>query len=119
MLTGTELFIGAKYEPRFGHIVLCGLGGIYVEALGDISYSLAPVSATEADRMIKSLKGYKILKGMRGKEGVNTEIFTDIIVRLSYLLMIVPCIMELDLNPLIGNNNSVTVADSRIRLGKC
>ena len=66
MIKGTELFIGAKYEPRFGHVVLCGLGGIFVEVLKDVSSGLAPLSYAEAESMIKSLRGYKILKGTRG-----------------------------------------------------
>ncbi len=56
MLTGTELFIGAKYEPKFGHVILCGLGGIFVEVLGDISSGLAPLTFSEAISMIRSLK---------------------------------------------------------------
>ncbi|HPT22348.1 MAG TPA: acetate--CoA ligase family protein, partial [Bacteroidales bacterium] len=63
MISGTELFIGAKYEPRFGHIILCGLGGIFVEALGDVSSGLAPLTLNEAESMIKSLRCYKIIRG--------------------------------------------------------
>ena len=71
MLKGTELFIGAKYEERFGHVVLCGLGGIFVEVLKDVSSGLAPLSYDEAYSMIHSLRGYKILKGTRGQQGIN------------------------------------------------
>ena len=71
MLKGTELFIGAKYEERFGHVVLCGLGGIFVEVLKDVSSGLAPLSYDEAYSMIRSLRGYKILKGTRGQAGIN------------------------------------------------
>ena len=67
MLKGTELFIGAKYEERFGHVVLCGLGGIFVEVLKDVSSGLAPLSYDEAYSMIHSLRGYKIIKGTRGQ----------------------------------------------------
>ena len=70
MLKGTELFIGAKYEERFGHVVLCGLGGIFVEVLKDVSSGLAPLSYAEAYSMIHSLKGYKIIKGTRGQKGI-------------------------------------------------
>ena len=66
MISGMELFIGAKYEDRFGHIVLCGLGGIFVEALKDVSSGLAPLTMPEAESMIRSLRGYKILQGTRG-----------------------------------------------------
>lgn len=86
MLKGTELFIGAKYEPRFGHVVLCGLGGIFVEVLKDVSSGLAPLSEGECRSMIHSLRGYKIIQGTRGQKGVNEEAFIKIIQRLSILL---------------------------------
>ena len=73
MLKGRELFIGAKYEPRFGHIVLCGLGGIFVEVLKDVSSGLAPLSYDEAYSMIRSLRAYKIIKGTRGPRCLPTR----------------------------------------------
>jgi acetyltransferase len=118
MLTGTELFIGAKYEPRFGHIILCGLGGIFVEVLGDVSSGLAPLTFSEADSMIKSLRAYKIIRGTRGKPGINESKFAEIIVRLSSLLRFATEIKELDLNPLIGSQKDITVVDARIRIEK-
>ncbi len=118
MLSGTELFIGAKYEPRFGHIILCGLGGIFVEVLGDVSSGLAPLTLNEARSMIRSLRAYRIIKGTRGKPGINETLFAEIIVRLSTLLRFATEIKELDLNPLIGSEESVTVVDARIRIEK-
>ncbi len=118
MLSGTELFIGAKYEPRFGHIILCGLGGIFVEVLGDVSSGLAPLTFNEANSMIRSLRAYKIIKGTRGKPGINETKFAEIIVRLSSLLRFATEIKELDLNPLIGSQKGITVVDARIRIEK-
>ena len=118
MLSGIELFIGAKYEPRFGHIILCGLGGIFVEVLGDVSSGLAPLTFSEAESMIRSLKSYKIIRGTRGKQGINEKIFAEIIVRLSSLLRNATEIKELDLNPLIGSMESITVVDARLRIEK-
>jgi acyl-CoA synthetase (NDP forming) len=118
MISGTELFIGAKYEPRFGHIILCGLGGIFVEVLGDVSSGLAPLTINEASSMIRSLRSYRIIKGTRGKPGINEERFTEIIVRLSSLLRFATEIKEMDLNPLIGTMEEVTVVDARIRIEK-
>jgi acetyltransferase len=118
MLTGTELFIGAKYEPKFGHVILCGLGGIFVEVLGDVSSGLAPLTMNEAISMIRSLKAYRIIKGTRGKPGINEEKFAEIIVRLSSLLRFATEIKEVDLNPLIGTPESITVVDARIRIEK-
>jgi acetate---CoA ligase (ADP-forming) len=118
MLSGIELFIGAKYEPRFGHIILCGLGGIFVEVLGDVSSGLAPLTFNEAESMIRSLKSYKIIRGTRGKPGINESRFAEIIVRLSSLLRYATEIKEMDLNPLIGSSDDITVVDSRIRIEK-
>ena len=116
MLTGTELFIGAKYEPKFGHIILCGLGGIFVEVLGDISSGLAPLTSREAESMIRSLKSYRIIRGTRGKPGINQQKFAEIIVRLSSLLKFATEIKEIDLNPLIGSMEAINVVDARIRI---
>lgn len=118
MLSGAELFIGAKYEPRFGHVILCGLGGIFVEVMGDVSSGLAPLTFREAESMIRSLKGYRIIKGTRGKPGINEKIFAEIIVRLSSLLRFATEIKEMDLNPLIGGPDDITVVDARIRVEK-
>ena len=114
MLRGTELFIGAKYEERFGHVVLCGLGGIFVEVLKDVSSGLAPLSYGEAFSMIRSLKGYKILKGTRGQQGINEQRYADIIVRLSTLLRFAIEIKEMDINPLLADNENVVAVDARI-----
>jgi acyl-CoA synthetase (NDP forming) len=118
MISGTELFIGAKYEPRFGHVILCGLGGIFVEVLGDVSSGLAPLTLNEAESMIRSLKSYRIIHGARGKPGINEQKFAEIIVRLSSLLRFATEIKEMDLNPLIGTPDSITVVDARIRIEK-
>src|SRR5664279_4143244 len=116
MLSGTELVIGAKYEQRFGDIILCGLGGIFVEALGDTSSGLAPLTFNEAESMIRSLRSYTIIKGTRGKPGINEAKFAEIIVRLSSLLRYATEIKEMDLNPLIGSPDGITVVDARIRI---
>ena len=118
MIKGTEVFIGAKYEPRFGHVVLCGLGGIFVEVLKDVSSGLAPLSYAEAESMIKSLRGYKILKGTRGQNGINRKKYAEIIVRLSTLLRFATEIKEMDINPLLADENDVIAVDARIYVKK-
>ncbi|MBR0243539.1 MAG: acetate--CoA ligase family protein [Bacteroidaceae bacterium] len=118
MLKGTELFIGAKYEQRFGHVVLCGLGGIFVEVLRDVSSGLAPLSYEEAASMIHSLRAYKILKGTRGKPGINQRKFAEIIVRLSTLLRFATEIKEMDINPLLADGDDVIAVDARILVEK-
>ena len=118
MIKGTELFIGAKYEERFGHVVLCGLGGIFVEVLRDVSSGLAPLSYEEAYSMIHSLRAYKILKGTRGKRGINERCYAEIIVRLSTLLRFATEIKEMDINPLLADENDVIAVDARILVEK-
>ena len=118
MIKGTELFIGAKYEERFGHVVLCGLGGIFVEVLRDVSSGLAPLSYEEAYSMIHSLRAYKILKGTRGKKGINERKYAEIIVRLSTLLRFATEIKEIDINPLLADDNDVIAVDARILVKK-
>ena len=118
MIKGTELFIGAKYEPRFGHVVLCGLGGIFVEVLRDVSSGLAPLSYDETYSMIHSLRGYKILKGTRGQQGINERKYADIIVRLSTLLRFATEIKEIDLNPLLADVDNIVVVDARVRFSR-
>ena len=118
MLKGTELFIGAKYEQRFGHVILCGLGGIFVEVLKDVSSGLAPLSYAEAYSMIRSLRGYRIIKGTRGQKGLNEQKYAEIIVRLSTLLRFATEIKEIDINPLLADEQDVVAVDARIRIAR-
>lgn len=118
MLSGTELFVGAKYEDKFGHMILCGLGGIFIEVLKDVSSALAPISFSQAQQMIRGLKSYPIIQGVRGQAGIDEEKFADILWRLSALLEAAPEIKELDLNPLLGTENAVIAVDARIRIEK-
>ena len=118
MLKGMELFIGAKYETHFGHVVLCGLGGIFVEVLHDVSSGLAPLSYEEAYSMIHSLRGYKILRGTRGQQGINERKFAEIIVRLSTLLRFATEIKEMDINPLLADADDIIAVDARILVEK-
>lgn len=115
---GTELFIGAKKDQDFGHIILCGIGGIFIEVLKDVSYGLTPIGKDEAEYMIKNIRSYDLLKGVRGQEGVNENMFAEQIIRLSALLQAAAEIAEMDLNPLLGTRNSVTAVDARIRIEK-
>ena len=116
MVSGTELFAGIKAEGAFGHLLLAGLGGIFIEALKDVSASLVPVSYSEAKHMVHSLKGYTIFKGMRGQRGIKESSLLEIICRLSALAEVAPEISEMDLNPLMGTEDSVVTVDARIRI---
>jgi len=118
MLTGTQIFVGAKKEDKFGHMVFAGLGGIFIEVLKDVNSALVPVSLYEATDMIRNLKSYKLIQGTRGQEGVNEEKFAETIWRLSALLQAAPEIVELDLNPLLGTKDNVIAVDARINIEK-
>jgi len=118
MLSGTEVFIGAKREDKFGHMVLCGLGGIFIEVLKDVKASLAPIAKDEAHEMIQGLKSYGIIKGVRGQEPVNEDKFAESITRVAALMKVAPEIFEMDLNPLLGNKDAVVAVDARIRIEK-
>ena len=115
---GTELFLGAKYEPKFGHVILCGIGGIFVEVFKDVTSGLAPLTIDEALSMIRNLRAYPIIKGYRGNPGVNREKFAEIIVRLSSMLRFATEIKEMDINPLLGSGNKIVAVDARITIEK-
>ena len=118
MLDGTDVYIGAIRDEKFGHQIFFGLGGIFIEVLKDVQSALAPITAAEAKEMLKQLKGYKILEGVRGQEGVNIDLYADQVARVSALVQAAPEIAEMDLNPLLGNPRYVTAVDARIRLEK-
>lgn len=116
MISGVEIFIGAKKEDEIGHIIMVGMGGIYLETIKDINSSLAPIGKNEAKYMIENLKSYPILEGLRGKQGIDLEEFEDIILKMSNLLKNYPDISEIDINPLIASENDIFAVDCRIRI---
>lgn len=118
MLSGVELFVGAKREDKFGHMVLCGLGGIFIEVLKDVNAGITPIAQSEALDLIHRLKSYKILQGVRGQEPVNEQHLAEIVTRVSALVTIAPEIFEMDLNPLLGRKDRVVAVDARIRIEK-
>ena len=118
MLKGVELFAGVKYEKKFGHLILCGMGGIFIEILKDFSTGLAPLSSEECMDMIARLKIFPMLKGVRGQKGINIVMFAEILLHLSELVESVPDILEMDLNPLIASNDKIIAVDARIRVGR-
>ncbi|MBR6991042.1 MAG: acetate--CoA ligase family protein [Bacteroidales bacterium] len=118
MLDGTDVYIGAIKDPKFGHQIFFGLGGIFIEVLKDVQSALAPITAAEAKEMLTKLRGYKILQGVRGQEPVNIDLYAEQVARVSALVQAAPEIAEMDLNPLLGNPRYVTAVDARIRLEK-
>jgi acetyltransferase len=117
MIKGQELFAGVKFEKKFGHLILCGMGGIFIEVLKDFRAVLAPLSFEESMDMIEGLKIYPMLKGTRGQKGINLELFGRIIVSISDLLQDLPEIIEMDINPLIAFGEHIFAVDARISTG--
>jgi acyl-CoA synthetase (NDP forming) len=111
---GKEVIIGAKAEEGLGHIVMFGIGGIYVEIMEDVAFKLTPVTTVEAQEMISSLQAAPLLKGVRGEKGIYEKGIIEIIQRLSQLVSECPVIEELDLNPVIAYEDQVFVVDARI-----
>jgi len=118
MLSGVELFAGATREGDFGTVLMCGMGGIFIEVLKDVKAALVPIDKNEIRKMIQTLKSYPLIQGVRGQEGVDEEAFVDAVYRLSTLLYHAPEIAEMDLNPLLGNISYVKAVDARIRIEK-
>jgi len=113
---GLEIIMGAKAEEGLGHAVVFGLGGIHVEVLKDVVFSLTPISAPEAREMLGAVKSAALLSGVRGQAGVNREQLAEILQRLSQLLGDLPEIGEMDLNPVMAFKDKAFVVDARISL---
>jgi 4-hydroxybutyrate---CoA ligase (ADP-forming) len=116
--SGKEIILGAKQDPIFGPLVLFGLGGIYVEVLKDVVFRLAPIDEHEANRMVHSIKGFRLLKGVRGESPSDIGALVDSLLRISQLVTEFPEISEFDMNPLmvLGEGNGVRAVDVRISL---
>ncbi len=113
---GQEVILGIKRDPTFGPLVMFGMGGIYAEALADVSFRLAPMSRADAEEMIAEVRSAKILSGLRGLPSADTKALIDALVRLSWLAHACPEIGELDINPLLvlPEGQGVIAVDARI-----
>lgn len=116
MESGVEILIGVKREGEFGHLITCGLGGIFVEVMKDIQSNLSPISHEEALKMIRSLKSYPIIRGIRGKQGVDENVFAETLCKISALLSIAPQIEEMDINPLMGKGSRLSAVDIIVKM---
>ncbi len=115
---GKELIIGASLVPKLGHIIMFGIGGIFVELINDVSFCLTPISSEEANDIINSIKSSKILQGYRGEKSVNIPKLLETLQRVSQLVTENPQIEELDLNPITALDDLLVVLDARIKLKK-
>ena len=113
-VAGKELILGIKRDPQFGHVIVCGTGGIYAEVLRDITRELLPINRELAERMLRSLKGYPMLAGVRGEKPVDLEKVVDTMIHLAHFALHNPHVKELDINPLIANPYECKAVDVRI-----
>ncbi len=114
---GQECIIGMVKDPQFGPVIMFGLGGIFVEVLKDVSFRVAPLSAEDIDEMIREIKGYRILTGIRGQEPKDIDSLKDILAKLSQIVIDNPQIHEVDLNPVIVHEQGASIVDSRVIIG--
>jgi acyl-CoA synthetase (NDP forming) len=113
---GREVILGAKAEPGLGHLIMFGLGGIFVEVLKDVVFNLTPITDAEAREMVDGIKASTLLSGVRGEKPVDKNALSDLIERLSRLTSDFPQIKELDLNPVMAFENGAVAVDARIAL---
>ena len=113
---GTEIIIGIMKDPHFGPVIMFGLGGIFVEILKDISFRILPLEERDAEEMISEIKGYQILKGIRGETPKDVKSIRDVLMKISQLVMDNPEIKEIDLNPIFVFEKALQVVDARMIL---
>jgi len=114
MVGGSEIAIGMKRDSQFGPVLMFGLGGIFIEIIKDVSLRIAPVDTTEAIKMIKEIKGFKILDGARGKKKVDLIKIAEILVNISNLSMKEEKIQSIDFNPVMVTDKQALIADFRL-----
>lgn len=115
---GREVILGGKQDEVFGPVILFGLGGIFVEAMEDVVWRVAPINSEEAHHMINQIKGRKILSGLRGEGPYDTNAVEDLLVRLSQMLVDFPVIQEIDINPVMVFSDGAQAVDVRVILKK-
>jgi acetyltransferase len=115
---GTETIVGASHDPQFGHLLMFGLGGIFVEVYGDTAFRVAPVSRREARDMTAEVRAAPMLRGARGRTPADVEAVVDAVCRVSRLVTDVPAITELDVNPLVASPDGVCAVDLRLTVDR-
>jgi acetate---CoA ligase (ADP-forming) len=114
---GTEMMLGAIDDASFGHVIVCGSGGVMIDLLADAAWRLHPVTDRDAQEMLESLRGVRLLRGFRGRAPGDEQACRDAILRVSALIGICPEIQELDVNPLVVLPGGVSAVDVRVRAG--
>jgi acetyl coenzyme A synthetase (ADP forming)-like protein len=115
---GKEVIVGVTYDRTFGHMVMFGLGGIYVEVLRDVSFRIVPVTPDDAYEMVREIRAFPLLKGTRGERPADTDAIVESILKVSCLARDFPEIQEIDINPLVALEKGAIALDARIILSK-
>ena len=117
---GREVIVGMSLDPRMGPVIMFGMGGKYVEVLKDVTTRMPPLTDMDADEMIRSIRGYPLLKGVRGDTCIHFDTLKDCLMRFSQMILELDEIVELDINPFILNPavEDCTIVDARIRVDK-
>ena len=110
---GVEVIVGVSVDAQFGHVIMCGLGGVLVEVLHDVVFRLIPLQPRDARQMLTELRGLPLLRGVRGRPGVSLHAVEELLLRLSDLVARRPQIRELDLNPVLAYPDGVLAVDAR------
>jgi acetate---CoA ligase (ADP-forming) len=114
---GHEVIVGVTKDPQFGHAVMFGLGGIFVEVMKDVTFRVVPLSEKDAAEMISGIRGHGALTGTRGKPAADLDALRALLLQVSAFLSAHPQVEEMDLNPVIVHERGLTIADARVVLG--
>jgi acyl-CoA synthetase (NDP forming) len=116
---GTEVIVGMTRDAQFGPLVAFGLGGVYVEVLGDVCFRVAPLTDRDVFEMVRSLRGYRLLEGYRGRPPADVAALEETLLRVARLAEEVPEVVELDLNPVLALPAGLgcAIVDARVRIG--
>jgi acyl-CoA synthetase (NDP forming) len=117
---GHEVIFGIATDPRFGPLLMFGLGGKYVEVFKDVRFGVTPLAVSEAREMVQGIRGYQLLEGVRGEEPADVDLLVEILLRLAQLAQRHPRIRELDVNPFLAapTRAGAKVLDVRIQVGE-
>ncbi len=115
--SGTEIIVGMSKDPQFGPVLMFGLGGIFVEVLKDVAFRIVPLEPKDAREMIREIKGFPVLQGVRGQEPADLDAIAELLLKLSAFVEEHPEIEELDLNPVFAYADGAIAVDARIVVG--
>ncbi|MCC6236745.1 MAG: acetate--CoA ligase family protein [Dehalococcoidia bacterium] len=114
--SGTEVIVGLTTDPQFGHVMMFGLGGIFVEVLKDVAFRIVPLEPRDASQLVREIKAFPVLEGVRGQAGADVAALERLLLQVSEFAVAHPEVRELDLNPVIARPDGVIAVDARVVL---